>query len=112
MRQLAAEKISDDDLRLLGLQRLPMSTQQILPSSSEALQGLAKIGDKISEVSDALPSIDLVHTNSDDTISRLEARIEELLQTIRRFSFPGKKNTRRRANRNISPFWEGKSWIC
>ncbi|GBN21475.1 Transposon Ty3-G Gag-Pol polyprotein, partial [Araneus ventricosus] len=102
MTLLAADKISDDVLRLLWLQRLPLSTQQILTSSSEDLPGLTKIADKILEVTGTLPAVDSVSTDSNDRISKLEARIEELTQTIRGFSFPS-NNSRRHANRSKSP---------
>ncbi|GBL89901.1 hypothetical protein AVEN_213527-1 [Araneus ventricosus] len=102
MTLLAADKISDDVLRLLWLQRLPLSTQQILTSSSEDLPGLAKIADKILEVTGTLPAVDSVSTDSNDRISKLEARIEELTQTIHGFSFPS-NNSRRHANRSKSP---------
>ncbi|GBN91576.1 hypothetical protein AVEN_126974-1 [Araneus ventricosus] len=120
MTLLAADKISDDVLRLLWLQRLPLSTQQILTSSSEDLPGLAKIADKILEVTGTLPAVESVSTDSNDRISKLEARIEELTQTIRGFSFPS-NNSRRHANRskspctsnrNKSPFRKGKTLIC
>ncbi|GBL85011.1 hypothetical protein AVEN_56096-1 [Araneus ventricosus] len=119
MTLLAADKISDDVLRLLWLQRLPLSTQQILTSSSEDLPGLAKIADKILEVTGTLPAVDSVNTDSNDRISKLEARIEELTQTIRGFLFPS--NPRRHANRSKSPstsnrskspFRKGKTLMC
>nr|GBN55205.1 hypothetical protein AVEN_2801-1 [Araneus ventricosus] len=90
MTLLAAGKISNDVLRLFWLQRLPLSTQQILTSSSEDLPGLTKIADKILEVTETLSAVESVNTDSNDRISKLEARIEELTQTIRGFSFPSK----------------------
>ncbi|GBL86026.1 hypothetical protein AVEN_89083-1 [Araneus ventricosus] len=102
MTLLAADKISDL-LKLLWLQRLPSSTQQILTSSSEDLPGLANIADKILEVTGTLPADDSVNTDSNNIISRLEAHIEELTQTIRGFSFPSKNNPRRYANQSKFP---------
>ncbi|GBO28931.1 hypothetical protein AVEN_223141-1 [Araneus ventricosus] len=102
MTLLAADKISDDVLRLLWLQRLPLSTGQILTPSSEDLPGLARMADKNLEVTGTFPSVDSVNTDSNDRISRLETLIEELTQTIRGFSFPS-KNPLRHANRSKSP---------
>ena len=51
MRNLADNKITDEVLRSLWLQRLPISMQQILSVSSETLDGLSKIADKVNEVS-------------------------------------------------------------
>ncbi|GBL94814.1 hypothetical protein AVEN_18076-1, partial [Araneus ventricosus] len=99
MTPLAVYKISDDVLRLLWLQRLPLSTRQILTSSTEDLPGLAKIEDKILEVTGTLPAVDSFNTDSNNIINRLEASIEELTQIIRAFSFPGRKIPRRHANR-------------
>lgn len=52
MRNLGAGKVSDEVLRSLWLQRLPVSIQQILSACSEStLDGLAKVADKVNEVS-------------------------------------------------------------
>ncbi|GFT21973.1 retrovirus-related Pol polyprotein from transposon 297-like Protein [Nephila pilipes] len=50
MKELAGTAINDDFLRNLWLQRLPAEIQTILSVSSEKLENLAKLADKIAEV--------------------------------------------------------------
>ncbi|GFT21443.1 uncharacterized protein NPIL_426621 [Nephila pilipes] len=50
MKELAGTAINDDFLRNLWLQRLPADIQTILSVSSEKLENLAKLADKIAEV--------------------------------------------------------------
>lgn len=50
MRELGGKSITDDFLKTLWLQRLPSAIQTILSISSESLDNLAKMADKISEV--------------------------------------------------------------
>ena len=50
MRELAASSVTDDFLRTLFLQRLPAEMQSILSVSTESLDNLAKMADKIAEV--------------------------------------------------------------
>lgn len=57
MRELAGQSLNDDFLKNLWLQRLPSEIQTILSVSSENLESLAKLADKIFEVrSDPLVS--------------------------------------------------------
>lgn len=50
MRELAGSSISDDFLRTLFLQRLPPDMQSILSVSSESLENISKMADKIADV--------------------------------------------------------------
>ena len=50
MRELAGTSLNDDFLKTLWLQRLPSEIQTILSVSSEPLENLAKLADKIAEV--------------------------------------------------------------
>lgn len=50
MRQLANNSLNDDFLKNLWFQRLPAEIQTILSVSSESLDNLAKLADKIAEV--------------------------------------------------------------
>ncbi len=86
MTQLAATKVSDDVLKMLWLQRLPLNIQQILSVSSDKLESLAAIADKISEVADITPTVSTIQDDS-DRIGRLEATVAELNKTIQRLSF-------------------------
>lgn len=55
MRELGGTGINDDFLKTLWLQRLPSEIQAILSISSESLDNLAKMADKISEVRTSPP---------------------------------------------------------
>ncbi|GFS50748.1 uncharacterized protein NPIL_22231 [Nephila pilipes] len=50
MKELAGTALNDDFLRNLWLQRLPAEIQTIISISSEKLENLAKLADKIAEV--------------------------------------------------------------
>jgi len=50
MRELANNSLSDDFLKNLWMQRLPREIQTILSASSETLNNLANLADKIAEV--------------------------------------------------------------
>ena len=50
MRNLANGNVTDDFLRTMWLQRLPTQTQAILATSSESLENLAKMADKIGDI--------------------------------------------------------------
>lgn len=50
MRELGGKSVNDDFLKTLWFQRLPQEIQTILSISSESLDNLAKMADKISEV--------------------------------------------------------------
>ncbi|GFR05779.1 retrovirus-related Pol polyprotein from transposon 297 [Trichonephila clavata] len=50
MRTLAGNKVTEEGLKVLWLQRLPVAMQQIFSVNSEDLTGLTKVADKIFEV--------------------------------------------------------------
>ncbi|GFQ96066.1 hypothetical protein TNCT_579691 [Trichonephila clavata] len=50
IRTLASRKITEDVLKVLWLQRLPVAMLQILSICNEDLTGLTKVADKIFEV--------------------------------------------------------------
>lgn len=50
MRELAGKSLNDDFLKTLWFQRLPAEMQTILSVSTETLDNLAKLADKIAEV--------------------------------------------------------------
>lgn len=58
MQTLAGTSLNEDFLKTLWLQRLPSEIQTILSVSSESLENLAKLADKIAEVrTDSLPNV-------------------------------------------------------
>ncbi|XP_071043870.1 uncharacterized protein [Parasteatoda tepidariorum] len=101
MTHLSATKVSDEVLKMLWLQRLPLNIQQILSVSSDKLESLATIADKISEIAIITPTISAMQDDS-DRISRLEATAAELNKTIKRLSSFRSKSPRSRL-RSKSP---------
>ncbi|GBN95159.1 hypothetical protein AVEN_64429-1 [Araneus ventricosus] len=81
MRNLAAEKVSEDVLRTIWMQRLPTSMQQILSVSNGNLDGLSLIADKVNEIShfdtvvNSVASDNSVIQSFRDKISELRKRI-------------------------------------
>lgn len=94
MRNLAANKLADDILRSLWLQRLPLSMQQILSVSKEDLNCLAKIADKINEVSGNVSSVEI--SCKDVSLQSLKNEILTLKNEVSRLSRLMTRNTTRR----------------
>ena len=90
MRSLAGENVRDDFLRTMFIQHLPVHVRSILASSSDTLDQLAIMADKIREYSPQQYSVNPVETSSStqanqpgqDRISRLEAQISALTTAI------------------------------
>lgn len=103
MRSLAGSQISDDVLKTLFIQRLPINIQQILSISKDKLDDLAQIADKINEVScfgtssteHNISSVDLKELQSQ--ISELSEKVEKL--TFRQKSYNGSKFRQRSGSR-------------
>lgn len=95
MRELAGTAISDEFLRTLFLQRLPSDMQSILSISSESLDNMAKMADKIADVrSDTvagnLCAIGGERSNSSDSplneMAALRAEIAALTKQVQKLS--------------------------
>lgn len=97
MQQLAKNSITDDFLKSLWFQRLPADMQSILAVSSESLENLAKMADKIAEVRSDSGSVYAIgessHSKSaltvnsqQNEISALRAEIAALSQKVERLS--------------------------
>lgn len=100
MRNLAGKHISDDVLRTLWLQRLPANVQQILHVSSDSLDGLAKIADKVCEVSN--PIAEITSTSAHSEIPLLAKRIEDLEKAIHRLSVRSPHRNRFKSPRRVN----------
>lgn len=91
MRNLAAGKIDDDVLKMIWLQRLPFSMQQILSASSEDLNGMACTADKIAEVSSSLNVNSVQANNAFGTAGsdylELKRQISELADEVKKLSY-------------------------
>jgi len=89
MKDLAQNKLSDDVLGQLWKQRLPLNCQQILSVSTQPLDSLASLADKITEVSGLTPHVDVVAQNSSQPSSSLDLLQQQIseLQKKRRNDF-------------------------
>lgn len=119
MRELAGTALSDDFLKTLWFQRLPTDMQSILSVSTETLENLAKLADKIAEVRcDPLNTVYAMdrksvaanpsrveQTNASSSplceISALRAEIASLSKQFERFTARG-RNSRSRSRGRFS----------
>ncbi|XP_075163114.1 uncharacterized protein LOC142235741 [Haematobia irritans] len=82
MSTLAANKVSEEVLKSLWMQRLPKQTQIILYVSSESLNKLAQMADKIADTAEPW-DINAHRKNSSSSIIRnLEIKTDELTKKI------------------------------
>lgn len=118
MRNLAADRVSDDVLKSLWSQRLPLNLQQILSASSEKLDGLANIADKVTEVSGCAISINEMSNTAQnsldlkslkDEIVSLRAEIGRIsrsqTRTFNRFRSSSSRRRSRSKSQNSSFCW-------
>ncbi len=128
MRELAGTAFSDDFLKTLWLQRLPSEMQTILSISTENVDNVAKMADKIAEVRNENASHAVLAINqqtrspfedfqnqqtfsnkniSGGEVSALRLEIAELTKQVQRLSHPNYRNYRgrsfNRTNRNYRP---------
>ncbi|GBM70121.1 hypothetical protein AVEN_151581-1 [Araneus ventricosus] len=87
MRNLAAEKVSEDVLRTTWMQRLPTSMQQILSVSNDNLDGFSLIADKVNEVSYFDTVVNSVASDN-SVIQSFRDEIAELRAEVKRISRP------------------------
>lgn len=80
MRQLADEKVNEEFLKTLWIQRLPLETQAILSVSEGDLDKLAQMADKILEISPN--QVAATHCSQDDRLAKLEAQILALSEKM------------------------------
>ncbi|GFT54434.1 gag-pol polyprotein [Nephila pilipes] len=81
MKELAGPALNDDFLRNLWLQRLPSEIQTILFVSSEKLENLAKLADKIAEVraSPFIPNVYAVAGRSEQSSDSPNSPLNEMI---------------------------------
>lgn len=105
MQDLAGIRLPDSLLKSLWLQRLPTQMQAILTTSSEDLNKLAIMADKIADVTSfnevnatQLKSNTADNTSVNDMIANLQAQIGELSKKLENLSdFRGRSNSRNRS---------------
>lgn len=86
MQDLSQNKLPNEVLRTLWLQRLPVNVQQILSVSLGDLETISEIADKIAEVSEVAPVISEVNSSQTQLIKSLQVQVEELSQEVKRLS--------------------------
>lgn len=105
MRQLSSGKMSDDMLKSLWFQRLPLTLKAVLSISSDTLDKLAVMADKINEQLDSPSLCQIKNNNETSRIEQIENQLGEILQRIDAMSrsnqFRGKSRSRNRS-RNYS----------
>lgn len=96
MRNLASNKIGDEILKSLWMQRLPISIQQILSVCSDPLDKLAAIADKINEVSGCVTVSEI---SSNSNLQSLKDEIASLRSEVKRLSRSQSKQVKNRNRR-------------
>lgn len=96
MRNLANGGVNDEFLRTMWLQRLPSQTQAILATSTEPLENLASMADKIGDISgSSTRNISAIQESTD--INELRQQIATLTSAIERL-----QSSRNRQSRSSS----------
>lgn len=102
MKALAGTSMTSDVIQTLWLQRLPTQIQQILSVSKEPLDDLARLADKVCEVS----SLTYVNEVSDKNLGvgmhALQQQITELQKSVERLSRPPRRNSNHGRSRSNS----------
>ncbi|GBO17973.1 hypothetical protein AVEN_84337-1 [Araneus ventricosus] len=102
MTNLAAEKVSEDVLKTIWMQRLLTSIQQILSVSNDNFDGLSLIADKVNEVSHFDTVVNAVASDYSliqsfrDEIAKLRAEIKRISRPRFRQSSRGRQNSKSR----------------
>lgn len=86
MRQLADDKVGEEFLKTLWLQRLPKEMQAILSASGEPLDKVAQMADKISDLNPHQVSETRISPEKSSEISELRAQIEALTKQVEHLS--------------------------
>ena len=95
MQNLAGSNCGKDMLLQLWLQRLPVNMQQVLSACDKDLESLAKVADKVHEVSGLSATVTEVAGTSE--FSSLKKEIAELKKTVRDLSYNVNKHKRFRS---------------
>jgi len=100
MQQLAGGQLPEDLLKSLWLQRLPVQVQTILMTSTDSLNNLSKMADKIHEVSE-VSTVAVVNTEkkcacqSSNSLSAFELQIASLTKAIEELNQRGRSSDRK-----------------
>lgn len=109
LKILAQDKVTNDMLKSLWLQRLPAQVRAILQASNADLSELAKLADKVMEVGDfnriaAVSNATRVQDDVGTRISRIEKRLNEFFSSKNNPRHrSGSRNRSRNPSRSASP---------
>ncbi|GBM53614.1 hypothetical protein AVEN_105498-1 [Araneus ventricosus] len=119
MRHLAAEKVNEDVLRSIWMQRLPTSMQQIPSVSSDNLNGLSLIADKFNDIShfdtvvNSVASDNLAMQSLRNEIWDLRAEIKRIsLSRFRQTSRYRQENSKSRLRRSSNSRRTHSKQVC
>lgn len=109
MKNLAPGKISNDLLKNLWMQRLPLQTQQILSISNDNLESLSKMADSITEISrdSSIASVSACSNSSE--LELVHKRIRNIEQRLSKIE--GRTRSRSRG-RNVNIQSSNKINLC
>ncbi|CAB0020920.1 unnamed protein product [Nesidiocoris tenuis] len=101
MKDLAQNRLTDEILKTLWLQRLPTSVQQVLTGNKEAMTSLIITADRIVEITDSRPQVNAAVSGSNPEIARLVQAIENLVSRMNQLEAqPRRSRSRSRPDRS------------
>lgn len=101
MRTLAGNTVSNELLKSLWTQRLPTQAKAILSAHDGNVDQLAKLADKIVEVSEG-SSVSAVNGTSDSVLERLERQMDDLSRQVAAMSTNRRSRSSSRSHRSKS----------
>lgn len=93
MRELSCGKVGDDLLKTLWLQRLPITIQTVLATSSDNIEQLSVMADTMFDITEGSTNVQANNSNNNkvyddlvDVVDRLDGKIESLRRDFRESS--------------------------
>lgn len=102
MKALAGTSMKSEVIQSLWLQRLPIQVQQILSVSKEPLDDLARLADKVCEVSNLTYVNEVSDRNKDVNLQTLQQQITELQKSVERLSRTPRRSSSQSRSRSNS----------
>ncbi len=104
MKELACGKVGDDLLKTLWMQRLPITIQTVLSTSTDPIDQLAKNADEMFDVSEsyAVQAIDSDSNNQLNDLVNVVHPLEGKIESLKSY-FRESRNSNGRSSRHRSP---------
>ncbi|KAK5648059.1 hypothetical protein RI129_002951 [Pyrocoelia pectoralis] len=109
MKTLATNRVTDDFLKTLWLQRLPQQAQMILSASADDLSRLSVMADRICEVASSAPIINCISPEVKD-ISDDQNQLIELKSQITELSIAIEELRHQRGRTQFQKFIKGRNF--